>query len=216
MEYLTGMDLASLVEKFGPLPPGRVIHLAMQACLALEEAHAAGITHRDLKPGNFHLTRTRDEPDFLKLLDFGIARLRSGDTSSQRLTSTGMMVGTPAYLAPELWQGAEADERSDIYALAVTMHFLLAGETPYEGWSVLQLQAAHYLAEPPALRFPRVDALSERLEPLLLQCLARSPKDRVQTVRELREALTLLHDPAAWTTADGEAFWKRVDRELFG
>jgi len=216
MEYLTGLDLAKLVEKFGPLPPARVIHLAMQACLALEEAHAVGIIHRDLKPHNFYLTRTRDEPDFLKLLDFGIARLRSKDASSQHLTSTGTMVGTPDYLAPELWQGGEADERSDIYALAVTMHFLLAGVTPYDGWSVLQLRAAHYLAEPLALRLPRTDSLSERLEALLRRCLAHSPEERVQTVTELREALAVLHDPTAWTPSDGEAFWKRVERELFG
>lgn len=216
MEYLAGMDLASLVEKFGPMPPARVIHLGMQACLALEEAHAAGIIHRDLKPHNLYLTRTPEEPDHLKLLDFGIARLRSEDTGGERITWTGAMIGTPAYLAPELWQGGEADERSDIYALGVTLHFLLAGVTPYEGWTVLQLQTAHYLSEPPELRLPQNDPLTERLAPLLRQCLARTPPDRVQTVREVREALAALHDRAQWTPADAESFWKCVEKARFG
>src|SRR5512144_666052 len=214
MEYLAGMDLASLVEKFGPMPPARVVHLGMQACLALEEAHAAGIIHRDLKPHNLYLTRTPEEPDHLKLLDLGIARLRSED--DQRITWTGAMIGTPAYLAPELWQGGEADERSDIYALGVTLHFLLAGVTPYEGWSVLQLQTAHHLPEPPELRLSGTDALTERLAPLIRQCLARTLEDRVQTARELREALGALHDPARWTPADAEAFWKCVEKTRFG
>jgi hypothetical protein len=213
MEYLAGMDLGSLVEQFGPLPPGRVVHLGMQACLALEEAHAAGIIHRDLKPQNLYLTRTPEDPDFLKLLDFGIARLRAEDARTQRLTWTGTMIGTPAYLAPELWQGEEADERSDVYALGITLHFLLAGVTPYEDWSVLQLQAAHHLAEPPTLQLPCTGPLSADLEALLLRCLARFPDERFQTMRDLREALSRLHDPAAWTPADGHAFWQRVERE---
>lgn len=216
MEYLTGMNLATLVEKFGPLPPARVVHLAIQACLALEEAHAAGIIHRDLKPHNLYLSHAPDQPDCLKLLDFGIARLRSGDAGGEHLTWTGAMIGTPAYLAPELWQGEDADERSDIYALGVTLHFLLTGATPHGDWSVVQLQAAHLLSEPPALRLPGNDALSERLETLLLRCLAPSPAERVQTARELREALLALHDPAAWTPADADAFWKRAERERFG
>ena len=216
MEYLTGMNLASLVEKFGPVPPARVIHLGIQACLALEEAHAAGIIHRDLKPHNLYLSHAPDEPDCLKLLDFGIARLRSGDAGDQRLTLTGAMIGTPAYLAPELWVGDEADERSDIYALGVTLHFLLTGVTPHEDWSVVQLQAAHLLSEPPALRLPGNDPLSKGLEALLLRCLAPSPEKRVQTARALREALADLHNPAAWTPADAEAFWKRAERERFG
>lgn len=216
MEYLTGLDLASLVEKFGPMPPARVVALGMQACLALEEAHVAGIIHRDLKPHNLYLTRTPDQPDFLKLLDFGIARLRSDEPGNQRLTWTGAMVGTPAYLAPELWQGGEADERSDLYALGVTLHFLLAGVTPSEGLSVQQLQAAHHRSEPPALRLPRTHPLTERLEPLLRKCLAPSPENRMQSARELRLALAALHDAALWSPADAEAFWKRVEKARFG
>jgi serine/threonine protein kinase len=207
MEYLAGMNLATVVERFGPLPPARAIHLVMQACAALEEAHAAKIIHRDLKPHNLYLTRGEAEPDFIKLLDFGIARLRVEGPVNEHLTQTGTMVGTPAYLAPEVWRGAVADERSDIYSLGVTLHYLLTGLTPFEGMSLVQLQAAHLTATPLQLRLARRGAEDERLEALLLRCLALLPEERVQSAREMREALAALHDPAAWTRADAENFW---------
>lgn len=216
MEYLAGMNVATLVEQFGPLPPARAIHLTIQACIALEEAHAAGIIHRDLKPHNLHITHMPDEPDFLKLVDFGIARRLASDASSDRLTMAGLMIGTPAYLAPELWFGAEADERTDIYALGITLYVMLTGVTPFHGWSMSQLRAAHIAAEQPELHLPPGEPLSDRLEALLLRCLAWSAADRVQSVRELHDALLELYDPTAWTTADAEAFWKFAEKARFG
>jgi serine/threonine-protein kinase len=201
------MNLATVVERFGPLPPARAIHLVMQACAALEEAHAAKIIHRDLKPHNLYLTRGEAEPDFIKLLDFGIARLRVEGLGNEHLTRTGTMVGTPAYLAPEVWRGDVADERSDIYALGVTLHYLLTGQTPFEGMSLVQIQAAHLTGKPLKLRLTGEGADRERLETLLLRCLARLPEDRIQSARELREALEALYDPAEWTRADAERFW---------
>jgi len=201
------MNLATVVERFGPMPPARAIHLVMQACAALEEAHAAKIIHRDLKPHNLYLTRGEDEPDFIKLLDFGIARLRVEGPGNEHLTQTGTMVGTPAYLAPEVWRGAVADERSDVYSLGVTLYYLLTGLTPFEGMSLVQLQAAHLTAKPLKLALAGRGAEVERLEVLLLRCLARVPEERVQSARELREALEALYDPAAWTRADAESFW---------
>lgn len=215
MEYLDGMNLASLIEKFGPLPPARAIHLAIQACYALEEAHEAGIIHRDLKPHNLFVAHMADQPDFLKLLDFGIARLRAAGSAEERLTRVGLVVGTPAYVASELWHGGEADERSDIYAFGITLHVMLTGVTPFEGWSISQLQAAHITRKLPPLRLQHNDALSDRLEALLLRCIAWSADDRVQTVRELREELVALHDQASWTQADAEAFWKSVEKTRF-
>lgn len=207
MEYLAGMNLATLVERFGPMPPARAIHLIMQACTALEEAHAAKIIHRDLKPHNLYLTRGEAEPDFIKLLDFGIARLRDEGPANEHLTRTGTMVGTPAYLAPEVWQGAVADERSDIYSLGVTLHYLVTGLTPFEDMSLTELQAAHLTGRPIRLRLAGRGADCERLEPVLLRCLARVPEERVQSARQLREALEALYDPAAWTREDAERFW---------
>jgi serine/threonine-protein kinase len=107
MEYLTGTDLRTLVAEAGPLPPARAASFVMQACLSLEEAHAAGIIHRDIKPHNLFVTRVGENPDFVKLLDFGIVRFRPpGGGGDQHLTQTGFLAGTPAYMAPELWRGA--------------------------------------------------------------------------------------------------------------
>jgi len=189
------------------MPPARAIHLIIQACTALEEAHAAKIIHRDLKPHNLYLTRGEAEPDFIKLLDFGIARLRVEGPGNEHLTRTGTMVGTPAYLAPEVWQGVVADERSDIYSLGVTLHYLVTGLTPFEGMSLTELQAAHLTGRPLRLQLAGHGADCERLEPVLLRCLARVPDERVQSARQLREALEALYDPAAWTREDAERFW---------
>jgi serine/threonine-protein kinase len=157
-----------------------------------------------------------DEPDFLKLVDFGIARRLASDASNDRLTITGLMVGTPAYLAPELWFGGEADERTDIYALGVTLYVMLTGATPFEGWSMSRLRAAHIAAKQPELHLPSAEPPCDRLESLLLRCLAWSATDRVQSVRELHEELSELYDPTAWTSADAEAFWKAAEKARFG
>jgi serine/threonine-protein kinase len=212
MEYLDGMNLATIVEKFGPLPPARAMHLAIQACLALEEAHEAGIIHRDLKPHNLFVTHVPDEPDFIKLLDFGVARLRAVGSVDDRLTKVGLVVGTPAYVASELWHGGEADERSDIYAFGITMHVMLTGVTPFEGWSLPQLQAAHVTGKMPPLRLAPDAPSTPGLEAIMHRCITWSPNDRLQSVRELREMLIALHDPSGWTAADAEAFWKTVEK----
>ncbi len=176
MEYLDGVDLATLVERAGPLPPDRAARIGMQACLALEEAHAAGIIHRDIKPNNLLLTGTEVGADFVKLLDFGIARLREPAPGTEQLTRTGLLVGTPAYLAPELWGGGAADERSDIYALGVTLHFLVTGTTSQD-----------------ATVGP---AAPGELEPVLRLCLAARPEERIPSARALHAALAAVLQPA--------------------
>jgi serine/threonine-protein kinase len=209
MEYLTGTDLGTLVAETGPLPTARAVHFVMQACLALEEAHAAGIIHRDIKPHNLFVTQIGGQPDFVKLLDFGIVRLQSAEAADRGLTMPGFVIGTPGYLAPELWGGAAADERSDIYALGVTLRFLLTGSAPDERWPSAAAGAGRgggTAPEPLAGHDgrPRPDAL----DALLRRCHAIRPGDRIQTVRELWGALAVLYDPAAWTLADAETFWR--------
>ena len=199
MEYLPGMNLADLVQRFGPLPPTRAISVIIQACRALEEAHAAGIIHRDLKPHNLFVTRVGDDPDFVKLLDFGVARLGAGGES---LTWTGMVVGTPNYIAPELLHGAPADERSDIYALGATLHFLISGATP----------GAAAERDVATTDHPR----ARQLQSIIRRCLAGAPDDRFQTARELGDALEREYDPSEWTRADADAFWRAVERQRFG
>ena len=211
MEYLPGMDLGTMVGDFGPLPPAHAINLIMQACGALEEAHAAGIIHRDLKPHNLFLTRVGDDPDFLKLLDFGVARLRDPIATTGRLTWTGIVVGTPSYLAPELWQGVPADERSDIYALGATLHFLVSGATP----SASRVRDAEDRVGPGETH-PNYDVKPKELDTIVRRCLAVLPDDRFQSARELGEALARIYDPSDWTRADAEEFWRMVDRRRFG
>jgi serine/threonine-protein kinase len=203
------MDLEKLVLRHGVLPPGRVVHFALQICDGLEEAHAAGIIHRDVKPQNLFVTRMGAEPDYLKLLDFGIARLRTED-AEPHLTRTGMVFGTPAFVAPEVWEGAEADERSDIYAVGVTLYFLLTGELPYEGAtpSAVQRARAAGTAVPPSARRPGL--VPAGLDAVVLGCLKVRPDDRFQSVAELRRALMEIGDAARWTAADAEEFWGRA------
>lgn len=215
MEYLPGMDLATMVEEFGPLPPARAIRTVMQACLALEKAHTAGIIHRDLKPHNLFMTRVGDDPDFVKLLDFGVARLRDPSAVTENLTWSGVVVGTPTYLAPELWLGAPADERSDLYALGATLHFLITGAAPSAS------RAGHAAPDDDETRQQGTthayrEVAPEGLGPIVRRCLAVSPEDRFQSARELHDALARVYDPAAWTREDGEDFWRAVDRRRFG
>ena len=187
----------------------------MQACRALEEAHATGIIHRDLKPHNLFLTRVDDDPDFVKLLDFGIARLRDPAGSAESLTWTGVVVGTPSYLAPELWQGSPADQRSDAYALGATLHYLVSGAAPSvrptqgvagDGDEVQHQGTGHSLYE----------LELRELRSILARCLATSPENRYQSARELYDALERVYDPTAWTRAEAEDFWRAVDRRRFG
>ena len=181
MEYLTGSNLGTLVAESGPLPPELVIELATQACVSLEEAHAAGIIHRDIKPENLMLCRTVDGHSLLKLVDFGIARIREPVAGEPQLTRTGFLTGTPAYMAPEIWHGAPADERSDIYSLGVTLYFVLTGETPPKPWITAETAADGGSAAGPAIPEP--------LQPVIARCLARQPEARYQSVSELRRAL---------------------------
>jgi serine/threonine-protein kinase len=215
MEYLTGMDLDSLVERFGPLPENRAAGFIMQACRALEEAHAAGIIHRDIKPHNLFVTRVGHDPDFVKLLDFGLVRLREPAHDADSLTWTGFLVGTPAYVAPEIWAGHEADERSDIYALGITLQFLLTGRTPYH-YRRLAQQQSEASARESAIPASAEVLSSKALAPIVARCVADRPDARIQTVRELADALLAACPEPPWTTEDAQAFWQAADRARFG
>ena len=204
MEYLTGMDLDSMVARFGPLPEARALRFITQACRALEEAHGAGLIHRDIKPHNLFVTRVGDDPDFLKLLDFGLVRLRIPPPDADSLTWSGFLVGTPAFVAPELWNGGEADERSDIYALGITLQFLLTGRTPRRRHRSSTLDSA---GVPPIG--------NAALAMIVAQTTAEDPSDRIQSARDLGAALTAVPLTTPWTQADAERFWLDADRARF-
>ncbi|MFP5356230.1 MAG: serine/threonine-protein kinase, partial [Gemmatimonadota bacterium] len=199
----------------GPLPVARVINVGMQACLALEEAHGAGIIHRDIKPHNLFLTRVDDDPDFVKLLDFGIVRLREPTMASADLTWTGVVVGTPAYLAPELMEGCPADERSDLFALGVTLHVLLTGRSPFANFPGGQMPRGLDVRSAYEAMHPHRDARAHALTSVILRCLEGDPDDRVQSARELHDALAAIRDPAGWTRDDAESFWIAAERTRF-
>jgi serine/threonine-protein kinase len=185
MEYLTGRDLGSVVKDGGPLGADRVIDFGIQACHALEVAHAAGVIHRDIKPENLFLAQV-DGGELIKLLDFGIVRFR--EPTGRDLTWTGMLVGTPHYLAPELWTGAPADERSDIFSMGVTCYILLTGMLPFDESD----RGARGVVAP---IFTNPTPTERLLEALVRQCLTPDPARRVQSAKALRERFEALGAP---------------------
>jgi serine/threonine-protein kinase len=188
MEYLPGLTLEELVSRQGPLAPHRVVHLLRQMCIALREAHAIGLIHRDIKPGNIIVGERGGMSDVAKLLDFGLVRVPERDPVEQKLTQTGSTVGTPAYMAPEQAAGDETlDGRTDIYSLGAVAYFLLTGRPPFVEKTAVRVLAAHLheRATPPSVFRPEVPSA---LEAVVLRCLEKKPERRFQTIVELHEA----------------------------
>lgn len=188
MEYLDGPTLEELIKMSGPLPFGRVVHLLRQVCGALAEAHAAGLVHRDLKPGNVIVATIGGQRDVAKLLDFGLVHDLSAE-ADDRLTRAGMVLGTPAYMCPEQTEGASAvDARGDIYSLGAVAFFALTGRPPFQEKTTGLLLAAHRFKPPPLLKDFRPDAPSN-LASILTRCLSKDPADRFQTTADVLQAL---------------------------
>jgi serine/threonine-protein kinase len=208
MEYLPGLTLEALVNQTRPLPPARAIHFLRQMCGALEEAHARGLIHRDIKPGNVMICERGGIPDVAKLLDFGLVLPLAGDADGDKLTQDGTVTGTPAYLSPEQAGGQDnLAARSDIYSLGALAYFLLTGQSPFAGRSAVKMLAAH-LYEPPApLTAHRADVPPD-LEAVILKCLAKSPADRFADVRSLEAALGACDTVKEWTEEDAAAWWQ--------
>jgi serine/threonine-protein kinase len=205
MEYLSGLDLEDLVTRYGPLPPARAVHFLRQLCGALHEAHAAGLVHRDIKPGNVIACRHGGRHDVAKLLDFGLVRAAgAGGDDLTRLTAKGAVLGTPAYMAPEQARGAEAaDTRSDLYSLGALGYFLLAGRPPFEKGTPLEVMVAHIQEPVPPLANAPAD-----LEAVLRRCLAKAPADRFPDAGSLDEALAGCACAGEWTEAQARAWWQ--------
>ena len=181
MSWIEGEDLQHILEREHALPPDRVARLLDQLASALDNAHLREhpVLHRDIKPSNIMVTPN----DRVVLTDFGIARL-IGDVS---LTLTGQIVGTPAYMAPELVQGEEADGRADVYAVGVVLYQMLTGAAPFQAQTPLALLHAHLNTPPPAPR-TITPTLPEPVDAVLLKALAKAPDDRYQTAGELARA----------------------------
>jgi serine/threonine-protein kinase len=210
MEYLPGMALGDIVERYGPMPASRVIHVLEQACDALCEAHARGLVHRDIKPGNIFLAERGGVYDVAKLLDFGLVKPLS-DEDAMQLTTEGAIIGSPLYMSPEQATGKGTPEsRSDIYSLGAVAYYLLTGRPPFQGDNPVQVIMAHASQdpEPPTTFRPDVPA---DLEQLILKCLAKSPEDRYQTALDLRQALLACEHAGQWGRTEALMWWKERD-----
>jgi serine/threonine-protein kinase len=178
MSWVEGEDLQRILEREGALPVKRVAHILDQVASALDHAHLREqpVLHRDIKPSNIMIGPN----DRVVLTDFGIARL-IGDVS---LTMTGQMVGTPAFMAPELVQGEEADSRADVYALGVVLYQMITGRAPFRAETPLALLHAHVNTPPPAPR-TLAPTLPPAVDKVLMKALAKRPEDRYQTAGAL-------------------------------
>jgi serine/threonine-protein kinase len=208
MEYLPGVTLEQLVERHGPLPPNRAIHFLRQVCGALWEAHAIGLIHRDIKPGNVMVCERGGRYDTTKLLDFGLVIPLGGCPASDRLTQEGAIAGTPAYTSPEQASGQEEiDARSDIYSVGSLAYFLLTGQPPFAGRSSVKVLAAHLYESPVPLTAHR-PGVPRELETVILKCLAKNPSDRFPDVRSLDAALAQCDTGRQWTEEDAARWWQ--------
>ena len=188
LEFLRGKDLRALLREQpqGRLPPARVIHILGQVCGALHATHTRKIVHRDLKPENIFLMERAGQLDFVKLLDFGVAKL---ERKEGKLTQEGIALGTPHYMAPEQARGQEVDARTDIYALGCIMFEMLTGRTVYDSDSPgeVMIKQVREPAPTPRMLNPQI---SEPLAKLVLRCLAKKPDERPQSALELARELT--------------------------
>jgi serine/threonine-protein kinase len=205
MELLAGQTLAEAMQK-GPLAQERALGIFVQIAGALDAAHEAGIIHRDLKPENIFLKREPDHPDFVKVLDFGIAKVKN---AAAKITRTGMVFGTPHYMSPEQAAGQPVDHRSDVYSLGVIMYQVLAGQLPFEAASFMDLVTKHMFEPPAPLRQagPHAADLPSTLEAIVMRALQKKPEDRQGSMRELQEALQKVQlrpvsDPAPGVTGE--------------
>ncbi len=213
MEYLDGIDLQTLVERYGPQPESRVIQILIQICDSLFEAHSSGLVHRDIKPANMMLNRRGGIPDFVKVLDFGLVKAVDGE-KQQQMTSAGSLTGTPLYMSPEAIQTPRSiDARSDIYAVGAVGYFLLTGRPVFEAASLVELCNMHVTSTPAAPSEQAPGSVSSELETAILACLEKSISKRPQTARDL--ALMLKRSPAAnqWRAEEADAWWSKHERE---
>jgi len=203
MEYLEGNDLADEITRRRVLDAATGIRVALQICRALAAAHVNGVVHRDMKPENVFLQRTADGEEIVKIVDFGIAQLRSKDeaaaeTKHRRLTRTGMIFGTPEYMAPEQASGKHADLRADIYAVGIIMYEMFTGAVPFTGETFLGVLTKHLNEPAPQMNvvYPEL-TISPQLQGVIMRALAKDPTVRYQTMLEFAQAITGTPDAGA-------------------
>jgi serine/threonine protein kinase len=212
MEYLDGIDLQSLVERYGPQPVPRVIHILQQICGSLYEAHSLGLVHRDIKPANIMLNRRGGEPDVVKVLDFGLVKALD-DAKQAGQTQQNSLTGTPLYMSPEAIQlPSSVDARSDLYAVGAVGYFLITGAPVFEAESVVDLCQKHVAATPTPPSERMRTPIPAVLESALLSCLEKSRAKRPQTARDLAQLISRCPEALEWSIEDADAWWGRHER----
>ncbi len=200
MEYLQGKALSRVITKGGQMPAARVVHIAKQLCRGMQSAHDLGVVHRDLKPANVMLVEEDGDKDFVKILDFGVAKL-TNDTGAQGLTQTGALLGTLPFMAPEQISGQNIDARTDIYALGIILYRMFTGLSVWDADSLSDI-VRHQLSSTPPSMFERVTnaTFTPALDSAVLRCLAKDPAARWQSMRDVADALEAgLGDTSATT-----------------
>jgi serine/threonine-protein kinase len=210
MELLAGRDLESLVREFGPLSADRTVYLLRQVCHSLADAHARGLVHRDIKPANIYVCRMGLDYDFVKVLDFGLVKVRHRPQSADTLaTMDHVTSGTPAYMAPETIVGdGEVDRRADVYALGCVAYFALTGGLVFEADSSMKMLMKH-LHEEPVRPSDRSELVIPRaLDDLVMACLQKDPARRPQDASELLGMAYDCRCSDAWGREQAEGWWK--------
>jgi hypothetical protein len=185
MEYLDGPTLYDVVARSGPLAPPRAAEIAMRIARGLSHAHERGVVHRDLKPENIVLVTEEDEPDIVKILDFGVARMRD----EERLTGFGVTVGTPMYMAPEQLAAGELDGRADLYALGIVLFEMLTGAPPFTARGLQELARQHMQQPPPSLRSRLAPTDTVLLDDVVRRLLAKDANDRPASAKDVIDAI---------------------------
>ncbi|MFO0959289.1 MAG: serine/threonine-protein kinase [Isosphaeraceae bacterium] len=203
MEYLRGLTLDQIVVDFGPMPPGRAIHLLRPIAEALGQAHIRGLVHRDVKPANIVAAEVGGHHDVAKLLDFGLVKVTA---MSPGLTRDGGIRGTPLFMSPEQAAGLPIDGRSDIYAVGGVAYYLLTGRPPFDAANSVSAVAAHRFqpVEPPTRHRPEIP---DDLERIVLRCLAKDPGQRYQAAADLVRDLDEASARYPWSIDDAERWW---------
>ncbi len=209
MELLDGLDLDTLVERHGPVPPERAIHLLLQVCASLEDAHLNGLIHRDIKPANIVVSRVGSAWDFVKVLDFGLVKLDGARQSpeSVRLSADNNVSGTPGFIAPEIVTGGQTDHRVDIYSLGCVAYWLVTGRLVFEGPGAIKVISdhVHTAPSPPSTRS---DAqIPPELDALILECLEKDPERRPKSAAELQSRLHGIPLASPWTRERAQHWW---------
>jgi len=199
MEYVQGKDLRAVLREEWPLPEKRLCHIMAQVLAALGEAHAHNVIHRDLKPENIMVEQRRNQPDFVRVLDFGIARILDSDLP--RLTKADVVCGTPQYMAPEQATGGQLDARCDLYAVGIIFYQMVTGQVPFDGPSSMDVltRQVQEAPVPPRKRQPKA-LISAGLESLILRVLSKDPARRPQSAEEFRQLVIAVQNGADLAT----------------